>query len=179
MIEIPIADVIIGDRHRKDLGDLEELAASTRAQGLLQPIGIGEILKSIPEARGARTDLQPGDGDGPKLSSTDAATAVFETIDGRYAAGHAANLLVFGERRLRAVRDVLGYAEIHARIVNVTGILAGELAENNLRKGFSVSERVAILDTIERFGHGGDRKTDQGQSVAVDRDEAARRARSR
>ena len=83
MPSIPIADIRIGERHRKDLGDLSGLAESIKSEGLLQPIGI--------------------------------------TPD---------HVLVFGERRLRAVRDILGMTDIECRIVEVTSIAAGEYAEN-------------------------------------------------
>ena len=36
--EVPIADITIGQRHRKDLGDIGALADSIAADGLLQPI---------------------------------------------------------------------------------------------------------------------------------------------
>lgn len=98
-----IADVKIGARHRKDLGDVAALAESIRAEGLLQPIGV--------------------------------------TPD---------NELVFGTRRLTACRDHLGWTEIDARVVNVSSIANGEYAENEMRKDFTVSERVAILESIER-----------------------------
>lgn len=57
-------------------------------------------------------------------------------------------MLVFGERRLRACRDVLGLAEVEVRIVNVTSIIEGEHDENEVRKDFTVSERVAIADAV-------------------------------
>jgi N6-adenosine-specific RNA methylase IME4 len=131
--KIHIADVVIGERHRKDLGDLEQLAASIRAQGLLQPIGV--------------------------------------TQD---------KVLVFGERRLRACAGILGWTEIDARIVNVTSIAAGEHDEDEVRKAFTVSERVAILETIsaEVERHQGAR-TDLGQKIGRSgrvADEAARLA---
>jgi len=56
--------------------------------------------------------------------------------------------LVFGERRIRAARK-LGWKEIDARIVKPQSILAGELAENDMRKDFTVSERVAIAAALE------------------------------
>jgi hypothetical protein len=56
--------------------------------------------------------------------------------------------LVFGYRRLRACRDILGWTVIAARFVKVTCITAGEYAENEVRKDFTVSERVAILATL-------------------------------
>ncbi len=58
--------------------------------------------------------------------------------------------LVFGERRLRATRDILKKQTILARIVDVTSILAGEYAKNDIRKDFTPSERVAIAKAIER-----------------------------
>ena len=58
--------------------------------------------------------------------------------------------LVFGERRLRAHKDILKRKSILARIVDVTSIIAGEYAENEIRKDFTSSERVAIAKAIER-----------------------------
>ena len=116
IIEIPCDQIRIGERHRKDMGDLEVLAASIATEGLLQPVGITEE-----------------------------------------------NLLVFGERRLRAVRDVLKQATIAARIVRVSSILAGEYAENEIRKNFTPSERVAIGKAIEaEIGSRQGLRTDQG-----------------
>jgi ParB family chromosome partitioning protein len=68
--------------------------------------------------------------------------------------------LVFGERRLRAVRDILKKKTILARIVNVSSILAGEYHENEVRKDFTQPERVAIAKAIRRkhstmWPHGG------------------------
>jgi hypothetical protein len=63
------------------------------------------------------------------------------------------NLLVFGERRLLAVRDILKLATIAARVVHVSSIVAGEYAENEIRKDFTSSERVAIGKALEaRYG---------------------------
>lgn len=58
--------------------------------------------------------------------------------------------LVFGERRLRATRDIIKKKTILARIVDVTSIMNGEYAENEIRKDFTPSERVAIAKAIER-----------------------------
>lgn len=60
------------------------------------------------------------------------------------------NRLVFGERRLSACRDILGRKEIEARVVKVSSIIAGEYAENEMRKDFTPSERVAIAEAIRR-----------------------------
>lgn len=100
--EVPCAAIKIGDRHRRDMGELEVLAASIATEGMIQPIGITEE-----------------------------------------------NLLVFGERRLRACRDVLKQETIQARVVRVRSITAGEYAENEIRKDFTPSERVAIGKTLE------------------------------
>ena len=45
--------------------------------------------------------------------------------------------LVFGERRLLAVRDYLKKKTVLARVVRVSSITAGEYAENELRKDFT------------------------------------------
>jgi len=102
IIEIPCEQIRIGERIRQELGDLEELANSIAAEGLLQPIGINED-----------------------------------------------SLLVFGERRLRAVRDILKWPTIAARVVRVSSILAAEHAENEVRKDFTASERVSIARALE------------------------------
>lgn len=59
------------------------------------------------------------------------------------------NELIFGERRLRAVSELLGWDSIEVRVVNVTSIVEGEYAENEVRKDFTPSERVAIGKSIE------------------------------
>ena len=58
-------------------------------------------------------------------------------------------LLVFGQRRLLAVRDLLRRPTITARIVNVSSLLACEYAENEIRKNFTPSERVEIGKALE------------------------------
>ena len=57
--------------------------------------------------------------------------------------------LVFGERRLRACK-LLGHETIPARFVNLDSLIKGELAENDCRKDFTPSERVAIGEAIEK-----------------------------
>lgn len=100
MVEVMIDRIIVGERHRKDFGDIEALAASIKEMGLLQPIGI--------------------------------------TLDDR---------LVFGERRLRACK-LLGRKMIHCHYIKVDRIVDGEYAENEMRKQFTLSERVAIARAV-------------------------------
>jgi DNA modification methylase len=70
--------------------------------------------------------------------------------------------LVFGERRIRAVRDILKKKTILARIVDVSSILAGEYHENEVRKDFTPSERVALARAIERqIGNRRGQRTDR------------------
>jgi ParB family chromosome partitioning protein len=102
IVEVPCEQIRIGERHRKEMGDLEGLAESIAREGLLQPIGLTEDYR-----------------------------------------------LVFGQRRLLAVRDILKWPTIAARLVNVSSILAGEYAENEIRKNFTPCERVAIGKAIE------------------------------
>jgi ParB-like chromosome segregation protein Spo0J len=118
---MPISKIKIGERHRKDLGDLDALASSIE-RGLLQPIGVSPELE-----------------------------------------------LIWGYRRLVAARDVLGRDEILCRVVSVASIVEGEFDENLLRKDFTPSERVAIVEALRGYGHGGDRKSDQSRNCDVDR----------
>ena len=121
--EIPINEIIIGNRIRKELGhakdgeehttSIEGLAESISEVGLLQPIGITKE-----------------------------------------------NKLVFGYRRLFACRDILKWEKIPVRIVPVDSILLGQIHENSFRKDYTISERVAIVDALRSFSHGGDRKSD-------------------
>lgn len=70
--------------------------------------------------------------------------------------------LVFGERRLRAHKDILKKKTILARIVDVTSIIQGEYTENEVRKDFTPSERVAIAKAIERqIGNRRGQRTDK------------------
>ena len=77
--------------------------------------------------------------------------------------------LIWGLRRLVATRDVLGRDEILCRIVSVDSIIQGEFDENTLRKDFTPSERIAIIETLRGYSHGGDRKSDQDRNCDVDR----------
>src|SRR5208337_4107376 len=117
---LPISQIKIGDRHRKDMGDLRDLAASIE-KGLLQPIGVT-----------------------PEMD------------------------LIWGYRRLLAIRDILKWQEILCRIVSVVSIAQSECDENTLRKDFTPSERVAIIESLRGYAHGGDRKSDQGRRCDVD-----------
>jgi hypothetical protein len=99
---LKIADIKIGKRHRKDMGDIDALSKSIEEQDLLQPIGVTEGM-----------------------------------------------VLVFGQRRIEACKK-LGWSEIDARIVNVTSIVEGEWAENEIRKAFTLEERVYVGRAIEQ-----------------------------
>lgn len=115
VVEMPCEQIRIGERHRRDLGDLEELATSIATVGLLHPPVVTE--------------------------------------DG---------WLVCGERRFRAMRDNLGWETVPVMVIAVSSILAGEYAENEVRKDFTPSERVAIGKAIEAdIGSRQGQRTDQ------------------
>lgn len=57
------------------------------------------------------------------------------------------NVLVFGERRLRAAKRI-GWTEIEARIVDCDSLMA-ERDENQIRKDFTPTEAVAIAMAIQ------------------------------
>ena len=56
--------------------------------------------------------------------------------------------LICGGRRIKAFQH-LGRETIPARTVDIDSILVGEYAENEVRKDFTQSERVAIAKAIE------------------------------
>ncbi len=60
------------------------------------------------------------------------------------------NELAFGKRRLLACRDILGWTEIPATIVNVASLVEAEHDENELRLAFSPMERVAVARLLEQ-----------------------------
>ena len=112
-MNVPIAEIRVGRRHRKDMGDLDALVESIRTLGLLQPIGI------TPDKE-----------------------------------------LVFGQRRLKAARK-LGWDTIPARVVKVDKLIA-ERDENEVRKEFTPSERVSIVEAVrERIGKRQGQRTDR------------------
>jgi hypothetical protein len=102
-----ISDIKVGQRFRKDLGDIKALVNSIKEIGLLHPVVINEN-----------------------------------------------NELIAGQRRLEAYKTI-GNNEIPVTIVPINDIIKGEFHENAVRKGFTISERVAILEEIEsqRIGH--------------------------
>src|SRR5947209_651775 len=62
--------------------------------------------------------------------------------------------LIAGLRRYQACKDVLGWTEILCRVLDLESMLAGQYAENEVRKDFTASERVAIAKAIEaEIGH--------------------------
>ena len=77
------------------------------------------------------------------------------------------NQLVFGLRRLKACKQ-LGMNEIEVQIVDTNAIFDAEIDENILRKQYTPSELVAIVDSIRGFQHGGDRRSDQADKSKLD-----------
>src|SRR5262252_4773051 len=47
VIDVPIQQINVGDRHRRDMGDMEAFTANIREMGLLQPIGVDEYFNLI------------------------------------------------------------------------------------------------------------------------------------
>jgi ParB/Sulfiredoxin domain len=106
-MKMKISEIIIGNRFRRDLGDIDALAETIHETGLIQPICISED-----------------------------------------------NKLIAGQRRIEAFKK-LGLSDIPVNIIPLKDLIKGEFIENSVRKNFTVSERVAILEEIEsqRIGH--------------------------
>ncbi len=89
--------------------------------------------------------------------------------------------LVFGQRRLVACRDILGWSEIEARVVDVTSLVEGQHDENEIRKDFTPSERVAIAEAVraeigDRQGQRTDLAANAAKLTGRSDDEAARKS---
>ena len=97
---VPLSDIVVEKRHRKDMGNIASMAASIAEIGLLHPVVVT-----------------------PKLE------------------------LIAGARRIAAVRS-LGWDAVPVNVVDIDSIACGELAENAERKDFTLSEAVAIRDTL-------------------------------
>jgi N6-adenosine-specific RNA methylase IME4 len=97
----PVSSIRVGQRHRRDMGDIEQLRANIADVGLLLPVVV-----------------TPG------------------------------GELVDGARRLQACEQ-LGMATVPVHVVDIDGIVRGELAANVYRKAFTPSEMVAITATVE------------------------------
>lgn len=106
--KVTAISIIVGtDRVRADFGDLNELAASIRDEGLLQPPVVNQ--------------------------------------DG---------VLIAGERRLRAMRDVLGWTEIPViffETLDEAHLARLESEENVKRKAPNWKERVLSVDKVHRL----------------------------
>jgi hypothetical protein len=75
-------------------------------------------------------------------------------------------VLVCGERRFRAMREILGWKTVPVIVLEVSSIVEGEYAENEIRKNFTPSERVAIGKAIEaEIGKRQGQRTDKGLPV--------------
>ena len=48
-------------------------------------------------------------------------------------------------------KDMLRWKTIPARVVNVTDIVNAEIDENEIRRAFTTSERVAIMNTLRGY----------------------------
>lgn len=101
-MNIAIGAIKVGDRHRKDFGDIALLAESIKRLGLIHPICVDTNRR-----------------------------------------------LVAGERRIKAFEN-LGRSHIPATVLPISEILQGEHDENELRKDFTVSERVEIGKALEQ-----------------------------
>ena len=103
---IDIDRIVVGDRIRKDFGDIQELAEDIKENGLINP----------------------------------------PVVNKEY-------VLLAGERRLRACKS-LGWPQIEVRMMDTRDAeheLNIEISENDVRKGFTKSERVDYIKRLLRI----------------------------
>jgi hypothetical protein len=108
-----VADIRVGERHRKAMGDLDALGASILDVGLLNPV----------------------------------------TVD-------TTGLLLAGERRLRAMRDVLGWEWVPVHVVDADALVV-EQTENEQRQALTIAERYGLGQAMAaRLGNRQGQRTD-------------------
>jgi ParB family chromosome partitioning protein len=100
--EVKVNEIKVGNRYRKDMGEISELARNIEDYVLWHPIVITE-------------------------DST----------------------LIIGHRRLEAFK-CLGRETIPARRIDIENITMAEFIENEYRKDYTASERVAIIEALEQ-----------------------------
>lgn len=103
---VDIDKIIVGDRIRKDFGDIQELADDIRENGLINPPVVNKEYQ-----------------------------------------------LLAGERRLRACK-LLGWPQIEVRMMDTRDAeheLNIEISENDVRKGFTKTERVDYIKRLLRI----------------------------
>ena len=75
--------------------------------------------------------------------------------------------LIYGERRLLACEE-LGWKQIPCVVVKLRSVVAGEYAENEMRKQFTPSERAAIGKAIEEeLGNRHGQRTDKRKDFSA------------
>lgn len=126
-MEVSIDSIVVENRFRQDMGDMQALQDSIKANGLLQPIGVDKDRR-----------------------------------------------LVFGGRRLAACK-ALGLVTIEAKVVDCDALIA-ENDENEVRKAFTVSERVAIAAAVaERLkGRQGSGPAKRGGNISTSLDDSGK-----
>ena len=117
-MEISIQSIVVENRFRHDMGDVDALARSIAEIGLLQPVGVDVHRR-----------------------------------------------LVYGGRRLEAVKQ-LGWKTIDARVINCDALLA-ERDENDMRKEFTVTERLAIAQKIAETLEGRNHRPEKSGNISL------------
>lgn len=103
-------------------------------------------LEEIPVEKikiGERYRTDPGDLEGLAANIHEMGLLVPIGVDSYYE-------LIYGGRRLDACAGILGWKNIPAVVLSLDDLLAGQYAENEFRKDFDASERIAIGEAIER-----------------------------
>ena len=123
---VDIDRIVVGDRIRKDFGDIQELADDIRDNGLINPPVVNKEYQ-----------------------------------------------LLAGERRLRACKS-LGWPQIEVRMMDTRDAeheLNIEISENDVRKGFTKSERVDYIKRLLRIEQA---KAKERQDLGLKSDEGSR-----
>jgi len=140
--ELPLAEITVNRRQPRRTfaaDELEELAASIRALGVVQPVVVRPLQPAVPALAAGDSQLAPG---GEASGSAQSLSA-----------GHRYELIA-GERRLRAAGLAgLEYIPALVRPADEVASLEIALAENVAREDLnSVEEAQAYASLVDEFG---------------------------
>jgi ParB family chromosome partitioning protein len=140
--ELPLAEITVTRRQPRRTfaaDELEELAASIRALGVVQPVVVRPLQPAVPALAAGDSQLAPG-GEAPGSAQS-------------LSAGHRYELIA-GERRLRAAGLAgLEYIPALVRPADEVASLEIALAENVAREDLnSVEEAQAYASLVDEFG---------------------------
>jgi DNA modification methylase len=130
-LTIPLSAVVVGERFRKDYGDIEELADSISETGLIQPIVLAKVGETYELVAGGR-----------RLTALKRIEATLS---------NKADTYVPMQLHHGATCDRQRPGFIFANELSLESRLEAELIENTMRQDYAWQERVANVEAVHRL----------------------------